>query len=71
MRRVADSARIEKFLKAIGQEAEEEVRIYMTGGATAVLYGWRASTQDIDIKIVPESDRVSGPPTAERAGSQR
>lgn len=54
----ADAARIEKFLKAIGQEAEEEVRIYMTGGATAVLYGWRASTKDIDIKIVPESDRI-------------
>ncbi len=32
--------------------------MYLTGGATAVLHGWRASTIDVDIKIVPDSDRV-------------
>lgn len=30
----------------------------MTGGATAVLLGWRLSTLDVDIKIVPDQDRV-------------
>lgn len=32
--------------------------MYFTGGATAVLIGWRASTIDVDIRIVPEVDSV-------------
>jgi hypothetical protein len=32
--------------------------VYLTGGATAVLEGWRASTIDIDIRIVPEHDAL-------------
>src|SRR5262249_54983528 len=32
--------------------------IYFTGGATAVLLGWRASTIDVDIKVVPDSDAI-------------
>jgi hypothetical protein len=32
--------------------------VYLTGGATAVLHGWRTSTVDVDIKIVPDTDRV-------------
>lgn len=30
--------------------------MYLTGGATAVLEGWRESTVDIDIRFDPESD---------------
>ncbi len=33
-------------------------RIYFTGGASAVLLGWRASTIDVDIKLVPDSDAM-------------
>jgi uncharacterized nucleotidyltransferase DUF6036 len=33
-------------------------RVYITGGASAVLLDWRTSTLDIDIKILPEDDRV-------------
>lgn len=29
-------------------------RIYFTGGGTAVLYGWRATTIDLDLKADPE-----------------
>ena len=29
-------------------------RVYLTGGASAVLYGWRDSTVDVDIKLDPE-----------------
>jgi hypothetical protein len=32
--------------------------VYFTGGVTAVLLGWRPTTIDIDIKIVPERDRL-------------
>jgi len=45
-------------MRAIAAAAAEPGRIYLTGGATAVLRGWRASTVDIDLRIVPESDRI-------------
>lgn len=56
MREVADADRIQRFMRALGAEAEAEARVYFTGGATAVLIGWRSSTIDVDIKIVPEHD---------------
>lgn len=58
MREVADRDRIERFMRAVGAETSEETRIYFTGGATAVLYGWRDSTIDVDIRIVPDRDDV-------------
>jgi hypothetical protein len=30
------------------------VRVYLTGGSTAVLEGWRASTIDVDLRFEPE-----------------
>lgn len=44
MRQVADADRIHRFMRALGAEADQEARIYFTGGATAVLFGWREST---------------------------
>jgi hypothetical protein len=58
MRRLVDAARIRRFMAALGDEAESDVRLYFTGGATAVLMGWRASTVDVDVKIDPETDRL-------------
>ncbi len=58
MRKLADAERISAFIRAIGAEADINGRLYFTGGATAVLLGWRQSTIDIDIKLVPESDRL-------------
>lgn len=58
MRRPVDADRIQRFMRALGNEAEGETRLYFTGGATAVLLGWRASTVDVDIKMDPESDRL-------------
>ena len=40
MRRLADAERIERFMKELGRSARGD----MTGGSTAVLKGWRAST---------------------------
>lgn len=45
-------------MRALGAEAAEEGAAYFTGGATAVLLGWRATTIDVDITFVPEVDRV-------------
>lgn len=58
MRQLADADRIRRFMRALGREASSEVRCYFTGGATAVLLGWRRSTIDVDLKLVPEADEV-------------
>jgi len=58
MRRLVDAERLARFLRALGGEATQDVRIYLTGGATAVAYGWRDSTIDVDLKIVPDSDSL-------------
>jgi hypothetical protein len=58
MRDPVSADRIRDFARAVGREARADVRVYLTGGATAVLYGWRSTTADIDLKIVPDSDRV-------------
>jgi hypothetical protein len=58
MRRPVDAGRVRDFMRALGAEADREIRVYFTGGATAVLYGWRSSTVDVDIKIVPDDDRL-------------
>ncbi len=58
MRKVADAERIWRFIQALGAEADKDARLYFTGGATAVLLGWRPTTIDIDIRFLPESDRL-------------
>jgi hypothetical protein len=58
MRQVADRERIERFMRALGREATAPGRVYFAGGATAVLLGWRPTTIDVDIKIVPDSDAI-------------
>jgi hypothetical protein len=58
MRALADTAAIERFMRALGHEATAPVRVYFTGGATAVLQGWRASTIDVNIKFRPEHDEL-------------
>jgi hypothetical protein len=54
MRLESDIFKIESFMVAMGKQVRGTGRIYLTGGATAVLYGWRTMTIDIDIKPDPE-----------------
>jgi hypothetical protein len=70
MGQLADGDRIREFLRALSAEAEREARLYFTGGATAVLYGWRPYTIDLDIKLVPEDERLlrALPVIAEKVG---
>src|SRR5574341_293239 len=58
MRGLADAERLRRFLRELAREAEAEVAVYLTGGATAVLLGWRESTIDADILFVPELDSL-------------
>lgn len=58
MREIADRARIEAFLVALAREATADVDVYLVGGTSAVLVGWRATTIDIDLVMRPESDAM-------------
>lgn len=58
MRELADAERIRRLMQALGREAGREVRLYLTGGATAVLFGWRPTTVDVDIHTIPDDDRL-------------
>jgi hypothetical protein len=58
MRALADADRIRRFMRELGEASAEPARVYFTGGATAVLLGWRSSTIDVDLKIVPEHDAL-------------
>jgi hypothetical protein len=59
MRALADSDRIDAFIDRFGAAAAGlEGDVYLTGGATAVLIGWRDSTLDVDIKLIPDSDQL-------------
>jgi len=58
MREKVSVERVEKFMKAIGRAGKENARIYFVGGATAVLLGWRETTIDLDVKIIPDADEI-------------
>jgi hypothetical protein len=58
MRELADSTRIDEFMRELGRAVRVDGRVYFTGGATAVLHGWRATTIDIDIKLMPDRDEI-------------
>ncbi len=58
MREIADEGRIRRLVRALGDAARREGVCYLTGGATAVLLGWRPSTLDVDILLEPEQDEV-------------
>jgi hypothetical protein len=45
-------------MRLLGAAAEDEATAYLTGGATAVLVGWRDTTIDVDLALVPEHDSL-------------
>jgi hypothetical protein len=58
VREPLDRIRLERFLAAIGAAARGPGRIYLTGGATAISYGWRERTIDVDLRLDPEPPGV-------------
>ncbi len=56
MRPPVDREKLEALAEQLGQVATTPTVIYLTGGATAVLEGWRASTIDVDLRFEPDSD---------------
>jgi hypothetical protein len=49
---------LQRFLQELGNACEGPGRVYLTGGASAVLLGWRDSTIDIHLKFAPEPKGV-------------
>jgi hypothetical protein len=58
VRELADRERIERLMQAFGRAARGKVRVYLVGGATAVLLGWRSTTIDVDLVLRPEDDTL-------------
>lgn len=51
MRQAVQKKQIEKTLAELAKRCKGPGRIYVVGGTTAVLSGWRESTADIDMKM--------------------
>ena len=49
MRQIATRERIEAFLSALAREATADAQVFLAGGTSAVLIGWRDATIDIDL----------------------
>lgn len=58
MREITNLARLRLFMEMLGRQSQEAADIYFTGGVTALLQGWRDTTIDIDIKMLPELDSI-------------
>jgi hypothetical protein len=43
-----------RFIEALGRQSSSGGRVYIVGGGSAVLYGWRTATVDVDVKLDPE-----------------
>jgi hypothetical protein len=56
VRDAADAERIRDLARELGRVVAPGTRMYLTGGATAVLEGWRESTADVDVRFEPDSD---------------
>lgn len=54
MRGEASRSKIERFMRELGARVLSPGAIYLTGGGTAVLEGWREMTVDVDLKALPE-----------------
>ena len=54
MRRKLTKETLHQFMRELGAAACSPGRVYLTGGATALLLGFREQTLDVDLKLDPE-----------------
>jgi hypothetical protein len=54
MRRPLDPDRLRSVLEALGRACRGPGVLYLAGGATALLEGWRDATVDLDLRLDPE-----------------
>lgn len=58
MRNAVHAERIRQFMRRLGREARGSGTVFLTGGATALLVGWRDATLDIDLSMDPEPEGI-------------
>jgi len=51
MRQLTDAPRLRQFMHVLGRRARATGRVYLVGGACAVLLDWRPTTIDIDLEF--------------------
>ncbi len=56
MRERVDRTRLHAFMRALAEATRRPLQVYLVGGATAVLEGWRDSTVDVDLRFGDDSD---------------
>ena len=58
MRELTTRQVVDRLITELGRRTKDPTEVFLTGGVTAVLYGWRTSTVDVDLKVVPSSDEI-------------
>src|SRR2546422_9927366 len=58
MRRRVTVEALHQFMRELAAAARSPGKVYLTGGATALLLGFREQTIDIDLKLDPEPEGV-------------
>src|SRR5437660_10258226 len=56
MRRSVSIETLKQFMQELAAAARSSGKVYFTGGATALLLGFREQTIDIDLKLDPEPE---------------
>ena len=56
MRREVGRDVLQEFFKEFSKPFKSACSVYILGGASALIYGWRASTHDIDLKVLPDNE---------------
>lgn len=54
----ADADAVRRFIERVARLPRDPTTLYLVGGATAVLEGWRATTIDVDIRVEPEREEI-------------
>ncbi len=54
MRKPANPTKIRRLMRELGRSARGPGRVYLVGGASALIEGWRDTTVDVDLKLDPE-----------------
>ena len=50
----SNAAKIQAFLRFLGAHAQGSGTVYLAGGASAVIMGWRNTAMDVDLKLEPQ-----------------
>ncbi|NCO32097.1 hypothetical protein GW891_05010 [bacterium] len=58
MRNPSNKNTVEQFIKEFGKIIKKPTSVYFTGGATAIWFGIRNTTIDVDISFQPDTDEM-------------